>query len=139
MPRKYYLRNRPPCIGTHPAGAISQQVWWPAQQVGSDQDSLWYDVLGWVEYDEPLTLDQMWKYELWPHDKTEQCAYWWFSTSNRDRELAEDYAKDYYHCIKGYRHEPGAEPLRDDEAVAYDYFIVKNVDIEAVCKLLREG
>jgi len=47
---------------------VAREVWSPRRKM-SGQARL---VHGWVEYDQELTLHQIWTYELWPQDVEKQ-------------------------------------------------------------------
>lgn len=69
---RYYLLNRPPDIGTHPAGETAREVWAPSREIpGSARCAH-----GWVEYPEPLPFDEVWRYELLPADEDEVDRYY---------------------------------------------------------------
>lgn len=69
---RYYFISRPPDIGTHPAGEVRREVWYPAKDIPNTERHGW----GWVEYAEPLEFEQVWKYELFPADDEELDAYY---------------------------------------------------------------
>ncbi len=73
---RYFYINRPFCIGCQPEGFIDAETWMPAkpQLLIGRGESPWH-VLGWVEYPQPLTPEQVWKWELWPNDAAEVIAY----------------------------------------------------------------
>lgn len=126
MPRKYYLLNRPPCIGTHPKGAITMQAWMPAVQIEAG-----HLALGWVEYDDPLPLHQVWTYELWPADRTEQCAFYFFNHFDRNYREAEHYAREFGDYVAKLKE----KPFHGIEQVAYHYFVECKVSIDDVCAM----
>lgn len=66
MNNRYYLLNRPPTIGTHPPGAIEQEVWLPKRVIPAVLPGYDRQACGYVVYGEPLPLTQVWKYELEP-------------------------------------------------------------------------
>ena len=70
MNHKYYFINRPPSIGTHPAGESEREVWQPVRKTPSGR---WAH--GWVEYPERLDFAEIWNYELWPADHHEFNEY----------------------------------------------------------------
>lgn len=61
---KYYFLNRPPDIGTYPIrpGLIETVVWWPRQLIPGTQRY----AHGCVTYEQPLTWDDVWRYDLFP-------------------------------------------------------------------------
>jgi hypothetical protein len=56
---KYYLRNRPPDIGTYPKGAVMKEAWLPRKVTPKGNMAF-----GWVSYDRELTPDEIKNYEL---------------------------------------------------------------------------
>jgi len=88
---RYYFLNRPPGIATHPKGETRRQVWFPSRPMPGQVDRR---VLGWVEYPEPLTHEQIWKWELAPADMGEQAehVFWLDGRYDDDPEwLKKDY------------------------------------------------
>lgn len=63
---KYWCVNRPPGYAQIPDGWSNYEVWMPARKVGK-----WF-FLGWVEYPERLTREQIWQYELRPESEIER-------------------------------------------------------------------
>ncbi len=72
MGYRYYLINRPPSIGTHPAGEIDREVWIPRRTIPNTER----DCYGWVEWAEPLDFEQVWGYEMLPADDDEFERYY---------------------------------------------------------------
>lgn len=62
---RYYYRNRPPSIGTQPAGFISTEAWLPTRITPHR-----HTAFGWVEYDRPLTTEEISSYELFEDEMT---------------------------------------------------------------------
>lgn len=60
---RYYLTQRPPCIGTHPDGAVRVEAF-----DHRDMTEYGFRAWGWVEYSDPLTPEQVNSYELRPCD-----------------------------------------------------------------------
>jgi hypothetical protein len=69
---RYYFLNRPPAIGTHPAGEVARECWLPRRDIPGTERPAY----GWVDYPEPLDFEQVWRYELFPADPAEVDAYW---------------------------------------------------------------
>ncbi len=57
-------------------------------------------VFGWVQYSQPLTFEDCWKYELLPDDPIEYAhfAFWLFG--DRDAEEGAFYENDYTDAVK---------------------------------------
>ena len=73
MPRYLYL-NRPPGIGCQPDGYTEIKHYWPRREyVEAQGDAGIYEqpVYGWVDYPEPLTPYQCWKWDFLPVDRVE--------------------------------------------------------------------
>lgn len=96
MPRRYYLRSRPPMIGTHPAGATEKEAWYPSRPIPGEATGFY--VWGWVEYDSPLSLEQIWQYELLPGNPVEQAEYAFYREGNRVPDEVEWLKGDYLDC-----------------------------------------
>jgi hypothetical protein len=56
---RYYYLHRPPSIGTQPEGFINHESWLPAKTTPHGRTAF-----GWVEYDRPLTPEEISGYEL---------------------------------------------------------------------------
>uniref|UniRef100_A0A6M3XIG7 Defence against restriction A C-terminal domain-containing protein n=1 Tax=viral metagenome TaxID=1070528 RepID=A0A6M3XIG7_9ZZZZ len=56
---RYYYLHRPPGIGTQPKGFINHESWLPARTTPHGRTAF-----GWVEYDRPLTPEEISGYEL---------------------------------------------------------------------------
>ena len=56
---RYYYSHRPPGIGTQPEGFIRHETWMPARTTPHGRTAF-----GWVEYDRPLTQEEITGYEL---------------------------------------------------------------------------
>lgn len=87
---RYYLRNRPPSIGTHPAGAVNTvatEYQRMSDEFQSEKSDFWAH--GYVEYGHPLTLPEIYGYQLFPTDSLEQAEYCFFMNAKRDPEVAE--------------------------------------------------
>ena len=94
---RYPYRNRPPSIGCQPDGFIpdTREAWLPAREIEGRY------FLGCVEYLNPLSFDDIHRYELWPTDKVEWAEYiFWLESSDwlradylsQDDETLEKYA-----------------------------------------------
>lgn len=57
---RYYFRNRPPSIGTHPKNPDIVISWYPRQNTPVSNSLAW----GYVEYSNELTIDEINNYEL---------------------------------------------------------------------------
>jgi hypothetical protein len=97
MRYRYYLLNRPPGIGTHPPGAVDKKVWLPRQAIPSAEQA-GYDrqAFGYVSYDSPLPLAQIWQYELEPDpdDLYLWLAYRYWLDAGRSPQEAEWLIRD---------------------------------------------
>lgn len=87
---RYYMINRPPGIGCQPKGEIARETWMPGRTMPGTKDRR---VLGWVEYDQPLTHREIWRFELAPADLKEQAEHvFWNEGRGEDAEwLKNDY------------------------------------------------
>lgn len=56
---RYYYSHRPPSIGTQPDGFINSESWMPMKTTSHGRMAF-----GWVEYDRPLTPEELHNYEL---------------------------------------------------------------------------
>jgi hypothetical protein len=82
MTSKYYFINRPPFIGTHPKGEISREVWQPKQSAPDINEDWTFH--GFVEYEEPLSNEDIWEYQLMPAKHSERDTYWqWRDDNNK--------------------------------------------------------
>ncbi len=94
---KYYLRNRPPGPGTYPEGAIEVEAYVPGRQVPEIQGTHCFH--GHVVYLEPLGLEQVWRYELWPADKVQWALYVFYIRADRDCEVARRLLSSYLNDV----------------------------------------
>ena len=98
MAHKYYLLYRPPMYGTMPNGhtAIDCPQYRQEYQTSYGEPILAH---GWVEYPEPLTPEQVWKWEFAPDDPVEFAHFQFYMMVGRDVEdqnmLERDYVKMY--------------------------------------------
>lgn len=69
---RYYFINRPPFVGTHPAGAVAQQAWDPVMFAPDVEGRKFH---GYADYAQPIGFEQIWKYELYPQNLTELMFY----------------------------------------------------------------
>ena len=78
-PRHFYLMpNRPPSIGTHPAGEIARKTWLPKALCPFHPNPALIGTqtfCGWVLYDNPALVDDIRRYELVPADPKEYALY----------------------------------------------------------------
>lgn len=56
---RYYLKNRPPAIGTHPKGAVNVESFDRRIEV---EPGIY--AWGYVDYTSPLSFDEVYNYEL---------------------------------------------------------------------------
>lgn len=63
---RYYLLNRPPSIGTQPPGFTNRETRVPRQDIPANPDGYDRPAWGYVDYDAPLPLAQVFGYELEP-------------------------------------------------------------------------
>ena len=77
---RYYFIKRPPFIGTHPDGAISQESWEPSHAIGYKTNGRRFH--GFAVYNHALTFEEIWKYELYPSCETEGIAYYEWRQEN---------------------------------------------------------
>lgn len=108
---KYYYRNRPPGYACQPEGFKTYEQWMPMRDVELPNKAK-RPMLGYVEYAQPLSIVDMWKYELVAADLTQFCAYllWYDADRDVDKALTD---------MSYYRKE-GAEIL---EKVQYDHAV----------------
>ena len=69
--RRYYFLNRPPGLFCQPDGSIRREAFIPKREYAPGERAVW----GFTDYSQPLTSEQIWKYELWPADEGELFAY----------------------------------------------------------------
>jgi len=96
---EYLYRNRPPWIGTQPDGYDKYEAWQPPHGHESGHEGQYFH--GVITYPEPLTLEQVHKWELWPVDRKVRAeyAFWlegdegwpggWLRESYMDADVAE--------------------------------------------------
>jgi hypothetical protein len=71
----YYYRNRPPGLFVQPDGfnPDTRQSWSPRKPVDTPMGKRAF--LGIVEYDRPLSMDDIYRYELWPKSPVEWAKF----------------------------------------------------------------
>lgn len=89
---KYYLVNRPPGIGCQPEGYKNSEVWMPARPI---PESPTWRALGWAEYENKLSLQEIWKYELFPADKRACALYKIWMLEEKNIQDANTMIKEY--------------------------------------------
>lgn len=83
---RYYLLNRPRGIGCQPHGVVEKsEIWMPKRDLPTEAQHLKYNPtsFGWIDYEEGLTPEEIWRYELHPHDEIE-CILYRFWLDARD-------------------------------------------------------
>jgi hypothetical protein len=99
MPR-YYYEFRPPGIGCQPDGWTKREGGLPKTTFTvpsglRDKSELEISAFGWVEYEDKLTFDQMFKKDLIPHNPQERARYYMWVRNNRNQETADWLIEDY--------------------------------------------
>jgi len=93
---KYWLTLRPDAA---PKGytAFQSEYKFRDEQVSA---GFTLSVFGWVQYSQPLSFEDCWKFDLLPDDPIEYAhfAFWLFG--NRDAKEAAYYEKDYIESVK---------------------------------------
>lgn len=96
---KYFLLLRPPGYAHHPAGHTAMDGGMPKHTWVTD-DGRQIDAFGWVEYPEPLSMEQIWRFDLEPNDPAETAHLFFWLQANRDddhaRALEDDYLAAFY-------------------------------------------
>lgn len=77
MPRYYHV-IRPPSIGCQPDGYKKIESWWPNNRHTVEGLGNW-QYYGFVEYDQPLSLEQSWHFTLKPADPVERAHQAFYS------------------------------------------------------------
>lgn len=94
---KYFYLYRPPCYGCQPNGFIAQDGGLPKREWQSSHGPVYS--FGWVEYPQPLTIEQVWKWELEPDDPPEWARYMFWNWANRNigdtQSMIDDYVSAY--------------------------------------------
>lgn len=92
MPSRYWYVNRPGGIGCQPDGSVNRNTFCPSKETPEYYGMRTY---GWVEYAEPLTPYDAWRFDLVPVDVSEQLyRMCWLHSNKNDAEakwLMEDY------------------------------------------------
>lgn len=92
MASKYYYLNRPPGSGCQPDGFTNHESWLPKQCPSEFPRG----AFGWVEYPEPLPLEAIWKYDLFPQDTLQRTIYLAWQDSNQDPVAARLFLKEFW-------------------------------------------
>lgn len=80
---RYYYLLRPPSIGCQPQGGINRETF---TYFGPVEALDGMKAHGWVEYDEPLEFDQIWRFDLMPANELERAKYRLWLYADRDPE-----------------------------------------------------
>ncbi len=94
---EYLYRNRPPWIGTQPDGYDKYTAWRPSQEHESGRKGQYFH--GIVTYPEPLTLEQIERYELWSVNVRERAELAFY---REDDWLRENYLSQPVNELKKY-------------------------------------
>jgi hypothetical protein len=105
MSHKYFYLYRPPSYGCQPDGWTNREGGLPQKYYDTQHGPV--RSFGWVEYPEPLTIEQCWKWELIADDPVEWAKYVFWEYASRDYLLAQDCREDY---INAYRTKTGRIP-----------------------------
>lgn len=105
MAHKYFYLYRPPCYGCQPNGFTQFDGGLPKKDWDSQHGKI--HAFGWVEYPEPLTLEQAWKWELVPDDPQEWARMVFWEKAGRDADTATWMIDDY---VRAYRDNTGYIP-----------------------------
>lgn len=95
---KYWMRSRPGW-DTVPKGytAFYSGYTFYDEQVSA---GFTLSVFGWVQYPQPLTFEDCWKYELLPDDPIEYAHYTFWLFGERNAEEGAYHEKDYMDAVK---------------------------------------
>jgi hypothetical protein len=104
MLSKYFYTLRPGDYGCQPAGFVNKKsVYTPVKieiaSIPGHEPILWH-CSGFVEYEKPLTFEQIWKYDLSPADKVEWAHYRFWNFANRNYEDAAYFERDYVGAMR---------------------------------------
>ena len=93
---KYWLTLRPDAA---PKGYTAFSSSLPAR---NEQVSAGFtlSVFGWVQYSQPLSFEDCWKFDLLPDDPIEYAHFSFWLFGNRDAKEAAYYEKDYIEAVK---------------------------------------
>ena len=105
MTHKYFYLYRPPSYGCQPSGWINQEGGLPQKMYKTQWGEL--RSFGWVEYTEPLTVEQVWKWEFIPDDQTEYAKYVFWEYAGRNQDDADALIEDY---VQAYKTKTGRIP-----------------------------
>lgn len=89
MNHRYFYTLRPPNIGCQPDGWTGREGGLPKKD-WQRSDGSTIKAFGWVEYPEPLSLEQVWKFDLSPDDIVERVHQVFYVKADRDEKLAEE-------------------------------------------------
>lgn len=95
---KYWALNRPPIYAARPEGQAAFDVWLPMRSIPNPEASRSIGerhCFGWVEYEQQLSKETVWKWELLPADRKERCEYLAWYRADRDQLEAEYRLGDY--------------------------------------------
>lgn len=101
MPYRYFYLNRPPAYAHQPDGYTAQEGGLPARRWETTEGHPVY-AFGWVEYEQPLTSQQVWKWDFRPDDATEDAHYYFWHEAERDEEAAASLEQDYISQFRRY-------------------------------------
>jgi len=96
MDAKYWLILRPDAV---PKGYTAFSSSLPAhdEQVSA---GFTLSVFGWVQYSQPLTFEDCWKFDLLPDDPIEYAHYTFWLFGERNAEDGAYHEKDYMDAVK---------------------------------------
>jgi len=96
MDAKYWLTLRPDAV---PKGYTVFSSSLPAhdEQVSA---GFTLSVFGWVQYSQPLTFEDCWKFDLLPDDPIEYAHYTFWLFGERNAEDGAYHEKDYLDAVK---------------------------------------
>jgi len=99
MSHRYYYEFRPPGIGCQPDGWTNREGGLPKSKYivpsGLPNKEKSISAFGWVEYDEPLSFDQIYKKDLIPHDPVERAKFYLWISHDRNEETVDWLISDY--------------------------------------------
>jgi len=72
---RYYYTLRPPGIGCQPDGFVDRASFGRQGQRTKLIGGRDWTVYGWVEYHKPLGPEELFKWDLWPHNAGEVAGY----------------------------------------------------------------
>ncbi len=113
---EYLYRNRPPGIGCQPTGGNISEVWYPIQEKNTPIGPRTF--FGKVVYDEPLTFDEINRYELFPVDRLEWAKYQIWEESRWDGEYL-PYRIGQYQKLMAKLPQSDLAELEEDEPITF--------------------